>query len=145
MQFLHYLNTWNEHSFLSTSSSLLESYDSSEHFVGFFIILKNASGVVLRKGKWFKFDAAAFNLLIFLFYIPSQDTFSSLLVTMQVSFLSRLLKLDLRETIFDEFWWHTAISHLLPPSDVVLISRRISGQQCASNWIWELSRAVRQY
>jgi hypothetical protein len=28
-----------------------ESYDSSEHFVGFFIILRNASGVVLRKGK----------------------------------------------------------------------------------------------
>jgi hypothetical protein len=42
---IHNLKTSNDMQFLS------ESYDFFVRFVGFFIILKNASGVVLRKGK----------------------------------------------------------------------------------------------
>lgn len=57
---------------LNCKSFSLESYDFHEHFVGRFIILKNASGVVLRKGKWFKFDAAFSSLIFLILFITKQ-------------------------------------------------------------------------
>lgn len=60
---------------VNCKSFSLEIYDFHEHFVGRFIILKNASGVVLRKGKWFKFDAAFSSLIFLILFIKQRSRF----------------------------------------------------------------------
>ena len=112
--------TFSIHFSLSLSLSLAELklqakvMNALKRFVGFFIILQNASGVVLRNGKWFKFDAASITKQVLYSMGCSQDEKWNywtipLDFCIHLWYLFEQLKLDLRDHFsWNDFWWHTA-------------------------------------